>query len=231
MSNSKIGQLRRNQITSYFTNLNYSLDLLVNENSIIDFYDPYIQVTGVNVVTSVYSYYLRFEVKQLTNSVQDFVIKLKNSELETDNSQNIRSFSVKQGTESTVFELIFNPSGTYNEIIFELERAILDFNTTDDQGRAGRIMDIKILDFYIINNIVSDYLSVTYSGLTTLKKIGIQGPPGLLFVIDGEEIKVGRTGIYELNIDGITVSYLGFIIKDSPQTPDGKDFFIMDFKY
>lgn len=231
MSNSKIGQLRRNQITSYSTNLNYSLDLLVNENSIIDFYDPYIQVTGVNIVTSVYSYYLRFEVKQLTNSVQDFVIKLKNSELETDNSQKIRSFSVKQGTESTVFELIFNPNGTYNEIIFELERAVLDFNTIDDQGRAGRIMDIKILDFYIINNIVSDYLSVTYSGLTTLKKIGIQGPPGLLFVIDGEEIKVGRTGIYELNIDGITVSYLGFIIKDSSQTPDGKDFFIMDFKY
>ena len=33
MSNSKIGQLRRNQITSYSTNLNYSLDLLVNENS------------------------------------------------------------------------------------------------------------------------------------------------------------------------------------------------------
>ena len=96
MSNSKIGQLRRNQITSYSTNLNYSLDLLVNENSIIDFYDPYI----VNVVTSVYSYYLRFEVKQLTNSVQDFVIKLKNSELETDNSQNIRSFSVKQGINS-----------------------------------------------------------------------------------------------------------------------------------
>ena len=89
MSNSKIGQLRRNQITSYSTNLNYSLDLLVNENSIIDFYDPYIQVTGVNVVTSVYSYYLRFEVKQLTNSVQDFVIKFKYSELETDNSQNI----------------------------------------------------------------------------------------------------------------------------------------------
>jgi hypothetical protein len=220
-----IGQLRRNQITSYSTPINYTIDLLKNENDIITFYDPCIFLTGTNTISSLYSYYLRFEVTQLTNSVQDFTIKLKNSELEVDSTQTIRSFSVKQGVGTSVFELIFNSNTSYNEIIFELSRLDLDF------GINSRIMDIKILDFYIVNNVISNYLSTNFSDLTKLKKIGIQGPPGLLFVIDGEEFRIGRTGIYELYNENITISYIGFVIKDSSFTQDGKDFFVMDFKY
>ena len=44
--------------------------------------------------------------------------------------------------------------------------------------------------------------------------------------INGEEIRIGRTGIYELN-NGITVQYIGFIVKESDFTQDGKDYFII----
>ncbi len=227
----QIGQVRRNQINSYSTSINYSLGLIRNEDSAINFYDPCIYLAGASVVTSLNSYYLKFEVMQMINSPQNFTIKLKNSGIEVDNIHIVRNFNVKKGMESTVFELIFNPNSNYNEIIFELDRLALDFNISNPDGTSGRIMNVRILDFYMVNNIISNNLSSMFLGLTTLKKIGIQGPPGLLFVIDGEEMRIGRTGIYELYDDEIVISYIGFIIKRSLFTQDGKDFFIMDFKY
>lgn len=226
-----IGQLRRNQINSYSTALSYRQDLIRNENSIIDFYDQCMYLNGANIVSSIYSYYLKFEVTQLPEVIQEFSIKLQSDEVTVDNIQNIRSFVVKQGLGTTTFELIFTPNSNYNQIIFELKRMALDFYTDNGDGTSGRIMNIKILQFDRVINVISSYLAKNFPGMTSLKKIGIQGPPGLLFCIDGEEIRIGRSGIYELYNEDITISYIGFIIKDSLFTQDGKDFFIMDFKY
>ena len=227
----QIGQLRRNQIDSYSTALSYRQDLIRNENSIIDFYDQCMYLSGANIVSSIYSYYLKFEVTQLPEVIQEFSIKLQSDEVTVDNIQNIRSFVVKQGLGTTTFELIFTPNSNYNQIIFELKRMALDFYTDNGDGTSGRIMNIKILQFDRVINVISSYLAKNFPGMTSLKKIGIQGPPGLLFCIDGEEIRIGRSGIYELYNEDITISYIGFIIKDSLFTQDGKDFFIMDFKY
>lgn len=227
----QIGQLRRNQINSYSTALSYRQDLIRNENSIIDFYDQCMYLSGANIVSSIYSYYLKFEVIQLPEVIQEFSIKLQSDEVTVDNIQNIRSFVVKQGLETTTFELIFTPNSNYNQIVFELKRMALDFYTDNGDGTSGRIMKIKILQFDRVINVISSYLAKNFPGMTSLKKIGIQGPPGLLFCIDGEEIRIGRSGIYELYNEDITISNMGFIIKDSLFTQDGKDFFIMDFKY
>lgn len=225
-----IGQLRRNEISSYSIDLSYDLGDIVNSNSIIDFYDACVYLYGENTLSSLYSYYLKFEVKQRVDSMQDFSVMLYNDNLEGDNSLSVRTLSVKQGNESTVFELIFTPNSNYNKIVFELKRLALDFSLTNEDGRSGRIMDVEILNLYIVNNVMN-YLSSTFDGLTELKKIGLQAQPGFLFVLNGEEIRVGRTGIYELYNTNITISYIGFIIKDSAFTQDGKEFFILDFKY
>lgn len=227
----QIGQLRRNQISSYSTALSYRQDLIRNENSIIDFYDQCMYLRGANIVSSIYSYYLKFEVTQLPEVTQEFSIRLQSDEVTVDNIQNIRSFVVKQGLGTTTFELIFTPNSNYNQIVFELKRLALDFYTDNGDSTSGRIMKIKILQFDRVTNVISSYLAKSYPGMTSLKKIGIQGPPGLLFCIDGEEIRIGRSGIYELYNKDIAISYMGFIIKDSLFTQDGKDFFIMDFKY
>lgn len=227
----QIGQLRRGQIDSYTTKLNYRLGLLRNENSIIDFYDQCMFLTGTNVVSSLFSYYLKFTVRQLPDSPQEFTIKLQNDDVAIDNVQTVRKFTVKQGVETSTFELIFNPNSNYNQIVFELKRLASDFSLYNDDGTNGRIMDITISNFEKVNNVISDFLAQKYSGLSKLKKIGIQGPPGLLFCIDGEEIHVGRNGVYELYNDNINISYLGFVIKDALYTQNGQDYFIMDFKY
>lgn len=226
-----LGQFRRNQMTSYSTALTWRKDLLVNEEAIIDFYDQCMYLTGASVVNSTYSYYLRFEVAQRADLPQDFIVKLKSDEVSVDNVQEVRRLSVKKGTGRTTFELIFNPNSTYNQIVFELERLADDFYLSNGDGKSGRIMNVNILSFERITNVITGYLSQHYSGLTSLKKIGIQGPPGMMFVIDGEEIKIGRSGIYELYNDNINITYIGFIVKNSSFTQDGKDYFIMDFKY
>lgn len=233
MATYNIGQIRRNQISSYSTKVNYKKGLIENDNSDMDFYDPYISPSDGSQISSSYNYYLRFRVKQRTDSAQNFSVKLmKNNELGENEYQTLRSFSVRsgKGINYITFEMIFLPNQDYGTIIFELKRELLDFET-EEQGKSGRIMEIEIEEFCIINNIITSYLQSHFSGLETLKKIGIQGPPGLLFSIDGEEIRLGKTGIYELYNEKIQVSYLGFIIKNSVQAPDGKDFFILDFKY
>lgn len=227
----RIGQLRRNQFDSYSTALEYRQDVITNQNSIIDFSDQCLYLKGTNVVSSLYSYYLKFEVTQLPEASQEFSIKLQSDEVTNDKIQNIKSFEVKQGTDTVTFELIFTPNASYNQIVFELKRTVSDFSMVNEKGTSGRLMKINILQFDRVNNVISNYLAKTYPGMVSLKKIGIQGPPGLLFCIDGEEIRIGRSGIYELYNENIAISYIGFIIKDSLFTQDGKDFFIMDFKY
>lgn len=227
----QVGQLVRSQINSYSEPISYTKGTLRNETDIIDFYDPCLFLSGVDTVSSLYSYYLKFEVIQNPESIQDFSIKLKSNEATIEDIQTVRTYSVKQGVDKTIFELIFNPNSNYNQIVFELKRLALDFYIDNGDNTSGRIMEINILQFDRVVNVISDYLSSKFDGVERLKKIGIQGPTGLLFCIDGEEIRIGKSGIYELCKDDIEISYIGFIIKDSLYTQEGKDFFIMDFKY
>lgn len=226
-----IGQLRRNEITSYVNPVKYTKKTIINDESIIDFQDICLEMSGDQTVDATSSYYLKFEVSQRPEAAQDFIIKLKNNDVTIDNAQEVKTLKVAAGTGKISFELIFNPNSKYNQLIFELQRLALDFYLDNGDGTSGRKMEINILEFSKIINIVDSYLKGKFSGLTKLKKIGLQGPPGLMFVLDGEEIRIGRTGVYELYNDNIEISYIGFIIKDSLFTQSGKDFFVMDFKY
>jgi hypothetical protein len=49
--------------------------------------------------------------------------------------------------------------------------------------------------------------------------------------INGEQIKIGKTGIYELNDINIKITYLGFALKENALNVDGYDNFILDFEY
>ena len=72
-----------------------------------------------------------------------------------------------------------------------------------------------------INNLITA-LNVSSTG--KLKQIGVQSAPGFLMSIDGEPVRVGRTGMYEINY-GVSISYLGFVINDD------KTQFLLDYQY
>ena len=71
---------------------------------------------------------------------------------------------------------------------------------------------------------VIDFLSPSISGNRILKQIGIQGPPGLLMSINGEEIRIGRSGLYEITY-GINTTFIGFIVEADEK------YFILDYQY
>lgn len=160
------------------------------------------------------------------NSVQNFSLQLQNS---TD-SQTIEDYTVPAGTGSTTFDIVFTPNSTYNLIVFVLARTTEDYNVIEN-SQHGRIMDIIVNEnnIYLMTNII-DTLASTY-GLTELIRIGVQGPTGLMMSINGEQIKVGKTGIYELNDVNIKITYLGFALKENVLNVDGYDNFILDFEY
>ncbi|HBP43859.1 MAG TPA: hypothetical protein DD621_04240 [Clostridiales bacterium] len=125
---------------------------------------------------------------------------------------------------------MFTPNATYNLIVFVLARTTEDYNVIEN-SQYGRIMDITVNEnnIYLMTNII-DTLASTY-GLTELTRIGVQGPTGLMMSINGEQIKIGKTGIYELNDVNIKITYLGFALKDNVLNVDGYDNFILDFEY
>ena len=48
--------------------------------------------------------------------------------------------------------------------------------------------------------------------------------------INGEEIRVGRSGLYEI-LNGYKVNSIGFVPKPDSISPGGKDYFVLDYQY
>jgi hypothetical protein len=217
-----IGQFRRSDLDvgGYETAIDYSLSTVKTAIPLtsITFTDKILNFTKPIDYSTVY--YLRFTVSCLTSGVQNFSLILQNDS-DTDNTETIGSYTAPIGTGTVTFEIIFQPNNSYNSMLFELQRSDLDFKSTN-----GRAMTITINKFVKLTNIVKDAI-----GVDSLKKIGIQGPPGLLFTINGEEIQIGRSGIYELYNNNIAINYLGFVLKNSLVTQNGTDYFIVDYKY
>lgn len=231
-----LGQLRRSEIIEYTSPIDYNLTEVNNvTNTVQEFYDTALKpVESPNTTGKTKSYYLEFTVKQ-KETPQNFTVKIPIGGTLTEETQflKLQKYTTKVGKNSTSYELIFSTSLDFSMIIFELTRTMEDYSSTVDEetGHAGRKMDITIENFFVVNNIIDTYLTSAYPGLKTISRIGVQGPPGMLFCIEGEEIRIGRTGIYELFDEDIKISSIGFVLKDSLFTQNGQDFFIMDFKY
>lgn len=161
------------------------------------------------------------------NGVQKVLLKLrKKNSTESDITQDVKTYTIPAGpeTEYVDFEIVFAPDSDYQYVLFFLERTQFDY-----QASEARKLNIEILDFATIKNIVSDLF--TELQITTFSKIGIQSAPGTLMCINGEEIRVGRSGIYEIN-NGVPISFVGFAstkenLGDNPRI----NFFILDYAY
>lgn len=190
-------------------------------------------------------YYFRFGVRHRNDSDQKITISLRNDD-DDDKIQELKTFTVKQDATLTstfskdyqTYELIFKPNSTYSYIYFELQRQAIDFKTVTTNNYVGRRMQITINNLNTITNLINNKNAIYDEGkLTSLKKIGVQGPPGLMFTINGEEIYIGRSGVYELYNNNISINYLGFVPQKGlvTQSTDGStaqtDYFIVDYTY
>lgn len=221
------GQFRKSQMDSFSIPLQINISQQPTETtSGLDmiFYNICGNLTEDNIVNNQNSYYLQFEVKQKIDSEQKFYLKLKNSTQTEDNEQLINTYTVPAGNSTMYFEVVFTPNAVYNQIIWELQRTFLDY-----QIQHGRIMEIEIKNFTKLINVLTK-LTQNYPDLIYLTKIGIQGPPSMLMCINGEQIRIGRNGIYEINNEAIKITSINFIPKNS-NLSNKQDYFIMDFEY
>lgn len=252
-TNFRIGQFRRDQIANWDTQNTpltkgtgpsdfYDIQYLENPN-IIDtkFYDFNIVCNG-SVGETAFSidntFYIKFAVPKIQGREQDYIIELRNDSENEAIIQELKEIHVdpasgSKDTEYTYFSFIFTPNNTYRKLCFRLQRIGQDYRE-DEENRLKPKIEIKTLKK--IGNIIT-YLQSNninqYPNLESFKKIGIQGPPGLMFSVNGEEMVINRTGIYELYHEDILITFLGFLpeIADFPQDINGKDFFILDFRY
>ena len=230
------GQFRRSQLDTYMTALNYDfsdLETISPLSTEVIFLDKTISLSDNNILQSVdstgtvtKSYYLRFKIYKLEQSKQLITIKLKNDSKDKDNEQIIKTIEVESGAETdySVFDLVIKPNSTYNHINFILNRIIDDYNTIDNNNYHGRTMNIEIESLKEIYNVI-ETINSSIDNKGRLKQIGVQSAPGLMMSIEGELIRVGRSGIYEIN-NGISINYIGFIVE-----PNDNKYFVLDYQY
>ena len=232
----KFGQLRRTQIESYLTPLTYTFKDIETKSALsqgITFIDKAIVLTGNNILQSVdktgtalKSYYMQIKVFKEEESEQLLTIKLVNTDKTKDNEQTLETITIEQGKKNdfAIFEIVIPPNQYYNQIQFVLNRVLIDYNNENEDGTYGRKVNMEILKLKEIYNVI-DFLNPAIENTGRLKQIGVQSAPGLLMSIDGEAVRVGRSGIYEIN-NGISVSFIGFIVE-----PDDNKYFILDYQY
>lgn len=231
----KFGQFRASQGGSYINALTYALENKRVESSLskgIVFLDKAIELSGNNQLQGristgkIKSYYLRFKIyKQECAQVLDII--LRNTTLAADNTQTLGTIQVPAGApdDYSTFEFVITPNENrvFNQIHFELARTIEDYDKLNADGTYGRQIKLVIERLAKIQNLI-DTLNPSIDNKGALKQIGVQSVPGLIMCINGEQIKVGRSGIYEIK-NGIQVTFIGFIVEN------GDKYFILDYQY
>lgn len=123
-------------------------------------------------------------------------------------------------------EMVFRPvEDNFSEITIEMVRTAEDYNiqSVGDDGNIvyGRYIPLDSFEYtlYTLTNLVNE---INPNG--ALDRIGVWSHPGLLMAINGEEIRVGKSGLWE--IDGILpIESLGIVAVDY------RDNFSIDFMY
>lgn len=182
------------------------LDYGVLEPALPKFFDECVQIPK-GTLNFEKHYYFHVKVKRL-NTNQEFNIYLINNQDQevfdaNDNleeMQFLKKIQIQPVGDNNLWADVafsFTPvNNNFNCIMFQLKR------TADDYYKAREATIIYEELSEIKNNIN------TISGIKNdigFIKIGVQSRPGMLMCINGEEIKVGRTGTYELK-NGMVVT-------------------------
>lgn len=255
----KVGQLLSTNMreSDFFDSINYSIPTQDSRfrNSVTSYtrissnYDTgktFYQAQIQNQFEVGKYYYIKIKVER-NFSDQEITLKLENnSQTEDSNSQFIDTFKVPKkeannndGKDFIFYETIFAPNITYSRIRFILQRNVIDFYTQTNvytneplsnaeiNEWSGRKIVITECQLYNMKNLLNGKIPNQ-----SLTKIGIQGPPGLLMCINGEPIRIGPSGIFQIR-NGYRVNFLSFVRGVSLQN-NGEyslDIFIVDYQY
>lgn len=153
------------------------------------------------------------------------LVKENTSAFSSKNVQTVAHISIPEGSTTeelstpVIYDLVVTPNDNYAQLVFSIDRDGQDFTETPRKWTPTHTFMIE--SFGTISNVIPS-LGLE-NGIGRLKQIGVQSRPGLEMCINGEMIRVGRTGIYEIN-HGIDITFMGFM-------PEEEDHFLMDYQY
>ena len=127
-------------------------------------------------------------------------------------------------SEAVNFNIIFKPkTDTYSRIWVEMSRGAIDWDIFDGIS-IGRTIDVDSSGNFSAELFTLAELTGSTAPLPGgLTNIGLHSHPNLLFAINGEEIRVGQSGYYELNDFDITSFNIAAM--------SNKDYFVLDYQY
>lgn len=173
--------------------------------------------------------FLRFAVTRFTRDtgVTIKLAKENTSALSSTDVQIVSTITVPAGNNAielstpVIFDIVIAPNDDYDQLIFAIDRDGQDFTETPRKWIPRQ--SFMVLNYGTITNIIDAYLNPYIENIGRLKQIGVQSHPGLEMCINGEMIRIGRSGIYEIN-HGVNIYFIGFM-------PEEDDHFIMDYQY
>lgn len=122
--------------------------------------------------------------------------------------------SITDNTKTSEFdtiELVFTPIVNAQFLVFELRRVGYDYSNTP------RILEVEEIEAYTIKNILPVGIRA--------KKIGVQSNPGTLVVINMAPMRIGKSGVLEIDV-GIDITSVGFAAAGKKINE-----FILDYMY
>ena len=139
----------------------------------------------------------------------------------------IASWRQETGDNFGIFEMTFRPIDSgFTHIHLKMVRTAEDYNIqrveSNGMTEFGRKVDLSKVraTLYSLNNLVN-----AISPNNELSRIGVWSHPGLIMIINGEEIRVTANGYYEL--DAIPITSLGIVAPNNDYT----NFFTIDYAY
>ena len=91
-----------------------------------------------------------------------------------------------------IFNFIITPNADYERIAFILSRDLTNINDTK------LVVNMSVKRFVKLKNLIGDGINISGSNIN-ITQIGIHARPGTLMCINGEPIKIGKRGVFELN--------------------------------
>lgn len=230
----KVGQFRSSANSTYivnetFQNINqkpFEITNKISAGADISFKDKAIAYN----FTAGQNYYIKIKILRRKDSDQTITLRLAHTSDSTiDTYQFVDSYTIFTATEEeqyAVIESIVQPNSAYQQLNLILSRTSADFqisnqdsNNANAIGRTIRITDYEI---YQLSNLIDKKCT----------KIGVQGPPNMLMCINGEEIRIGPSGIYEIK-NGYIINFIGVVPRISRDSTGaiGRDNFLIDYQY
>lgn len=105
------------------------------------------------------------------------------------------------GEKTHAIDVTFRPvQDGFSGIVMQMKRTTLDTTMSyvvNGENRVGRRVDVASVQNSLSLESITNLIPSFESGLTQVESIGVWGHPGLMMCVNGETIRVGRSGVWE----------------------------------